>query len=374
MKICYLSPNPNIGDGIAAYSLALCDELKKDNEISMITSKNGGKGDIPYLLPLLSFNPYDFIQLISWINNHKIQILHVQYAIPAYGILSLHIWLIVLIYKFIFKVKVIVTLHEVKRETDLLGAISKLYFFLISLVANVVLVHTSEAKTILEEKCSVNSEKTRIMKHFIFDAPYIRKKAKKDSINILFFGYIHVDKGIDFLIQALNILKTEKLIKKELKLLIAGQIRLRSGIFKIFEKKDQEYLEGLRKLILEYDLVNDVSFLGYIPAVELYECLGEADVIVLPYTNAEQSGVLHRILPMRIPIIATRIGGLAETLNDYGLLVPPFDPNSIAEKIVWLFNDKKNHSRIANSYDKLMNELSLKQIALLHNNLYKELI
>jgi len=42
-----------------------------------------------------------------------------------------------------------------------------------------------------------------------------------------------------------------------------------------------------------------------------------ADMLVLPYTRASQSGVAHIAMAYGLPIVASRVGGLAEGLESY---------------------------------------------------------
>jgi len=62
---------------------------------------------------------------------------------------------------------------------------------------------------------------------------------------------------------------------------------------------------------------------------------------VLPYTSASQSGVAQIALANDLPIIASRAGGLCDSLTDGvdGLSFRPGDSDDLAEKIVSYFTD-----------------------------------
>jgi glycosyltransferase involved in cell wall biosynthesis len=71
-----------------------------------------------------------------------------------------------------------------------------------------------------------------------------------------------------------------------------------------------------------------ITRLEWIPEEEVATWLGAADVMVLPYRSATGSAVAAQALGYGLPVIASRVGGLAEVVRDgeNGLLVPPGDP------------------------------------------------
>ena len=77
----------------------------------------------------------------------------------------------------------------------------------------------------------------------------------------------------------------------------------------------------------------------YIPDEEVEALFKAADVVVLPYRSATQSGVTHVAYALGVPVITTNVGGLAETVRpgETGLVVPPEDPAALAAAIVRYF-------------------------------------
>jgi glycosyltransferase involved in cell wall biosynthesis len=276
-----------------------------------------------------------------------------------------------------------VNYHEVKRETDLLGILGKVYYYLISKIFDKIYVHTAEAKGILSFKCKVDKLKIQVIPHGTyvfkntkyFSKELIKKYGLENKRIILYFGYIHVDKGIQYLIQASKILlKKNPEITTNTIVLIAGIVRPREGIFKFFEKKDQTYLQNLVTLKNELGLNNFLKFTGFIEDKYIYSLFKLAKVIVLPYTNVEQSGVLNLALAVHKPVVASRIGGLKETLHNGGVLVPPENPQEIANSIVKLFQDKKHYANVIRQYKELNYLLSTENITKKLVTDYKSLI
>jgi len=79
----------------------------------------------------------------------------------------------------------------------------------------------------------------------------------------------------------------------------------------------------------------------YIPSGEVPFYFGAADVVVQPYVSATQSGVAQIAFHFERPIILTDVGGLAEVVphERAGLVVPPDDPDALAQAIVRFFVD-----------------------------------
>jgi glycosyltransferase involved in cell wall biosynthesis len=77
----------------------------------------------------------------------------------------------------------------------------------------------------------------------------------------------------------------------------------------------------------------------YIPDDEVEALFRAADVTVLPYRSGTQSGVTHVAYALGSPVIATRVGGLGETVREgeTGITVPPEDPGALAAAIVRFF-------------------------------------
>jgi glycosyltransferase involved in cell wall biosynthesis len=77
----------------------------------------------------------------------------------------------------------------------------------------------------------------------------------------------------------------------------------------------------------------------YVPDDEVEALFKAADLVVLPYRSATQSGVTHVAYAMGVPVITTDVGGLAETVvpGETGRVVPPENPAALAEAIVEFF-------------------------------------
>jgi len=99
-------------------------------------------------------------------------------------------------------------------------------------------------------------------------------------------------------------------------------------------------VDKYRELIQEYGIDERVQIDNrYVPNEEVPRVFREADVLILPYVGASQSGVARIALSNGLPVIASQVGGLAEAIEEgvTGLLFPCGDSNELANRIVNYF-------------------------------------
>lgn len=158
-----------------------------------------------------------------------------------------------------------------------------------------------------------------------YGQPVVREEACK-SLGLdpklrylLFFGLIRPYKGLDLLLQAWQ---SEKLREwSDVRLLIAGEL------YEPYAKYEP---------LLMHPAVRDrVIFReGFVPEQQVRYYFSVADALVLPYRSATQSGITQIALHFEVPMIATRVGGLPEVVQEgqTGLLCAP-EPHALAETI-----------------------------------------
>lgn len=140
---------------------------------------------------------------------------------------------------------------------------------------------------------------------------------------ILFFGIIRDYKGLDLLLEAMA------LLPDTYHLIVAGEVY---GSF-------QKYQD----IIDRTNLHEKISlFTNYIGDDEVKDYFSAADVCVLPYKSATQSGITSISNHFELPIIATNVGGLAETIlhKKTGLIVDLVDAKLLSESIELYFSAK----------------------------------
>ncbi len=136
---------------------------------------------------------------------------------------------------------------------------------------------------------------------------------------LLFFGFVRLYKGLDYLLQALALLKEEF---PDLHLLVAGEFWI-----------PRAHYEAMAR---DLGIADRVTFEDrYVPNEEVGAYFGLADAVVLPYIEATQSAIVQLAFGFGVPVISTDVGGLREAVEDgvTGLLVPPCDPEALAEAV-----------------------------------------
>ena len=162
---------------------------------------------------------------------------------------------------------------------------------------------------------------------------------------ILFFGFIRDYKGLDLLIDAMSKLNNEHI------LVIAGEV------YGSFEK----YFQQIEKLGVKNKIVQHVR---YINDDEVPLFFSAADVCVLPYKSATQSGITSIAYHFDLPLIATNVGGLQESIhhNKTGLIINSPYSNLIAEAIQKYFSQNFK-SKFQEEIQKLKKELSWESLS-----------
>jgi glycosyltransferase involved in cell wall biosynthesis len=166
-------------------------------------------------------------------------------------------------------------------------------------------------------------------------APHARERIRREfgaegEYLLLIVARLHPEKGHHYLFRALP--EMRRRASKPIRLLVAG-----SGTF------DSDYREQVRAIGC-----NDiVTFLGF--RKDSPDLIAAADVLVLP-SLAEAFGlVLTEALHLGTPIVATRVGGIPEIVDDGidGALVPPADSEALARTILELLENPERRKRLA---------------------------
>ena len=144
---------------------------------------------------------------------------------------------------------------------------------------------------------------------------------KPDRKNILFFGLIRSYKGLDILLEAFGGLD------ESYQLIIAGEPY---GSFDRYQEIIDR-LPGKERISMNLKYIKDSEVKDYFSA---------ADLAVLPYRSATQSGISSVAYHFDVPMIVTDVGGLKETIGDRGtgIVVRGNTPEEIRKAIIRYFD------------------------------------
>jgi glycosyltransferase involved in cell wall biosynthesis len=237
---------------------------------------------------------------------------------------SFHPWnLILCLWCKLFKIQCILTIHELRRHT---GEENKLIDLIQSISANlatklVFLSNFERDKT--SDKLSW-WDKSKVIPHPLIGANFIKENTKTFSPepSLLFLGRKYQYKGINLLSKAVAELPENAF--REITLAGSGPI---SGFSPDFNS---------RLRILDKYLTNE----------ELSDLLAQHDILILPYSEASQSGILAMGIQAVIPMIITEVGGLPEQVPGEAVLFVSPDPNAIKNAVLAISSDQSLFDRI----------------------------
>src|SRR5262249_47973244 len=193
-----------------------------------------------------------------------------------------------------------------------------------------IFVHTQKMKNELLQDFGVRAQAVTIIRHPVNNAfpdtdlspaEAKRRLGIKDAEKIiLFFGRIRPYKGLEHLLDAFKQLVTNDV---SYRLIIAGEPK----------KGSEDYLAEIRRTInCEFDPRQIILRVQFIPDDEMEVYLKSTDVLVLPYKEIFQSGVLFLSYSFGLPVVATDVGSFREEIVEgkTGFLCRPADPLDLA--------------------------------------------
>lgn len=151
--------------------------------------------------------------------------------------------------------------------------------------------------------------------------PKLRAGWNDEEINILFLGVLIKRKGIYELIEAINELNKNGVVKsKKLKFLIGG-----SGIEE----------ERIKNKINKYNLSSCVEMVGWVTGDMKEKLFNKSQVFILPSYNEGLPMAILEAMSYGIPVIATDVGSVSEVVKTgfTGVLIDKCSVSKIVEAI-----------------------------------------
>jgi glycosyltransferase involved in cell wall biosynthesis len=308
--------------------------------------------------------PVNIIETVFILYKNKISIVHFQ-TVNQIELLMIAVFKII-------GIKIIYTIHNVKpRHQNFKFYHPRLYKLIYGFCDHLV-IHSEQGRQEICELFAISPDKVSVIPHgdykfFMNDQSLTKEEAKinlglmPDDKTILFFGAIRESKGLKNIVLALpDIIKCVKHIK----LLIVGEPCHDYSIYRALINSGK----------LEDYVYEDLK---YIQNQEVSKYFSAADIVVLPYNDITQSGVLQIAYAFGKPVIATAIGGFLEAVLDgkNGFLFPKDDIKCLSQKVIEILSDQDKMTAMGD-YSRYLsdNKYSWDTISEETSKIYSELI
>jgi glycosyltransferase involved in cell wall biosynthesis len=218
-----------------------------------------------------------------------------------------------------------------------------------------IVVHSQHGRRRLTGELGVDPDKVHTIPHGVFthlaDAPPAPPPHETDRPVVLFFGLLRPYKGLDVLLRAWREIDGAELW-------IAGMARMD--------------ISALRASAP----ANVRLHARFIPDSELPAFFSRADLVVLPYLEADQSGVLFTALAFGRPLLLSDVGGFPEiAATGAARTVPAGDPAALRDALRELLADPPARAEMAaRARAAAAGEYSWKRVAHAHLELYERLL
>ena len=197
--------------------------------------------------------------------------------------------------------------------------------------ADAVVVHSANGRARLAREFAVEPERVHVIPHGAFahltrppvERPLSPELAEVTRPVVLLFGRVEPYKGLDVLLEAWRGVPDAEL-----------------------------WIVGSSRTPLD-DLVRTAPprvrwVTRFVADAELPALFRRADLVVLPYREIDQSGVLFTALAFGRPLLLTAVGGFPEVAAEgAAALVPPEDPGALRAALRALLDDPAERARLA---------------------------
>lgn len=374
--------DPQSYHGLEVYDKSLLDNVDEELYIlflccSLLEAEKVGKGNNIQIKRVFNYNSkHGIFKFLSYCGS----LLKIGWLVKKYRPGVIHIqWIRVPIldlsfYRFIkrhYKLKIVFTAHNVvPHESN--SREDKLYGRFYSIVDSII-VHENRSKDLLQKSFDVKPDSITVIRHGVLDLPTdpgLVQKEYDDIVithsippNAIVFASLGLQsyyKGVDVLINLWN-KHAKEFEELSCHLVIAGSFNgLSTGAI---IKNDNVHVEN-----------------SYVSDERLKAYMKRSNVVLLPYREISQSGLLLTAIASKTPFLVTDVGGISEPLSiaDVGWMISHCDEDLLYQKMLQLAKnikevlDKKFNNDQA--WEKVQSAYSWDNIGTKTSKLYKGLL
>lgn len=347
MKVCLIGPAYPYRGGIAHFTTLLAREFSHDHDVLVVNfrrlypsflfpgktqfDESGAPIDVPSERIIDSINPLTSIATARRIARFSPDLVIFQWWHPFFAVAFA---VINFFLRRKWRCPVLYLCHNVlPHESSVVDrTLSRIGFA----GADGFLVQSREDSERLRSILgpSLGGKRSAVHPHPIYDvfrSGKIGREEARRTLGIsgrvaLFFGYIRPYKGVRVLLEAF----AEAVKEIDITLLIVGE----------FYEERQTY----DALIDELGIGDHLMIVDrYVPNEEVETYFEAADLVVLPYLSATQSGIVQVAYAFDKPVIVTAVGGLPDVVADgkTGFVVPPGNSGALSRAVVAFFQEDR---------------------------------
>ena len=261
-------------------------------------------------------NLWAVVCLVTFLMRHRFNIIHLTWP-PRYGAFLLYL----------LRRRMVLTMHDPLPHSSEDTPLNRFHRRVaLRLIPRFILLNRCQREEFLTK---YNINPSRVFQSYLSIFTHLRHSPLTTTVGggsaddtrsplttpyVLFIGSINTHKGVDILCQAMQQVHRTM---PDAKLVVAGSGRL---YFDVAPYQQAGFLHLCNRYLTDTELAGFIS---------------GAALVVCPYIDATQSGVIMSAFALSKPVIATNVGGLPEMVTDgrHGLIVPPRDPDALAAAI-----------------------------------------
>ena len=337
---------------------ALQKYYSKDCEVLVYTDRD--KHNLEVLLEnvrLVWDRDWNFLfQILAQALKDKIDVIHFQHEINMFGgPRTAILFPFVVLFSRLFGFNPVVTIHAAvpvrefnvdflkvfewpkpKLLTPLVRVVFPTIYFLVGLFSKKIIVHSMGIKSILRNDYKINGDKITVIPHGVPGAVGYNEQEVSASIKakiyekrfLLYFGYFHRRKGLEFLVRAFKQVSQKH---PDLYLVLGGGTIL------------PNYSKEIGELISILGLSDKVIITGFLNLTDLRYLLDKCEFVVLPAVySIAASGPLAQVFAHKKAVIVSDLGVYSEEVKSgvNGLLAKVADVKDLERNMLRLLDDQ----------------------------------
>jgi len=352
--------------GVGDYTQALARALREEGvELAIITRREPFPHDDPWVCHVSDWRWSDAPELLRQIRRLNPDVIHIEYPSRGYGWHTM-ITLLPALSRWACPGSArVVTLHEFRIAHPLrkAGVLA-----LLTCSQKIITTDREETEQILRWRPSLDA---RITKIFIganipvYPGGELGPSATEaqHEHRIVYFGFLTRSKGVETLLHAFRIVRERD---PEATLLMLAEVNGASA-----------YHRRIRRKAYELGVDPWIEWAGFCGPREVSQRIRQAAVCALPFVDgiSPRRSTFLTALEHQVPTVTTRGNRVPPGVRDGRncLLVPPNNPQAVADAILRLLQDRPLRKRLAQEGMVYADSLSWREIAKQHVRVYEDL-